>query len=316
METSGSSLNDLIEHYKRERKYGVEPETQLVEKFLVENANKYEFPEATRELLDLLLPIQAFPPLKPLQLIRVLTRSKKLAERLPKRFLEYLNEHLPELLNVPGVLLEALTLHLRFIELDHNLLTDPMFSRVLDVLAAATNSEVIKMVIEITKEMVGFKRTKVLEEIWYVGRMLFALDRLDGVVKVKLVNLLTMLLGCENFSENFRRIHGVSTLIAELKRNQANLMMKIALLNCIQKLLAKAECVYDFKVQGVLSVLEAMLSTSGNFIEVSLIIDISSLLVFDDDLNLKFVDTGLGHVIRLLVRTHPSNHHLLKFEDV
>ena len=146
--------------------------------------------------------------------------------------------------------------------------------------------------------------------------MLFALDRLDGVVKVKLVNLLTLLLGYENFNENFRRIHGVSTLIAELKRSQSNLLLKISLLNCIKKLLAKAECVYDFKVQGVLSVLEVMLSNSGNFIEISLIIDISSLLVFDDDLNIKFVDSGLGHVIRLLVRTHPSNHHLVKFEDV
>lgn len=108
----------------------------------------------------------------------------------------------------------------------------------------------------------------------------------------------------------------MNTLIAELKRSQSNLMLKIALLNCIQKLLAKAECIYDFKVQGVLSVLETMLSTSGNFIEISLIVEISSLLVFDDDLNLKFVDSALGHVIRLLVRTHPSNHHLLKFEDV
>jgi hypothetical protein len=52
------------------------------------------------------------------------------------------------------------------------------------------------MVIEITKEMVNAGRTKVLEEIWYVGRMLFALDRLDGVVKVKLVNLITLLLAC------------------------------------------------------------------------------------------------------------------------
>lgn len=38
-----------------------------------------------------------------------------------------------------------------------------MFSRVLDVMAAATNPEVIKMVIEITKEMVNCGRTKVLE---------------------------------------------------------------------------------------------------------------------------------------------------------
>jgi hypothetical protein len=56
-----------------------------------------------------------------------------------------------------------------------------------------------------------------------------------------------------------------------------------------------------------------MLSNSGNFIEISMIVNISSLLVFDDDLNIKFLDNGLGHIIRLLVRTHPSNHHLLKF---
>lgn len=70
------------------------------------------------------------------------------------------------------------------------------------------------MVLEITKEMVSHGRTKVLEEIWYVGRMLFALDRLDGVVKVKLVNVLTQLLAGDNFRENFRRIHGPSALIS------------------------------------------------------------------------------------------------------
>lgn len=174
------------------------------------------------------------------------------------------------------------------------MLTDVMFSKVVDVLAAATHPEVVKMVIEITKEMVNNGRTKVLEDIWYVGRILFALDRLDGVVKVKLVNLLSLLLNSEAFSENFRRIHGVSALIGELKRSQATheesgLMLKIALLNCIQKLLGRTECIYDFKVHGVLPILEGMLGRSGNFMEVSLIINICSLLAFDDDLNIKFL---------------------------
>lgn len=89
--------------------------------------------------MDAILSINGLPPTKPLQVLRILTRSRKLAQRLPKKLLEELNNSLSELFNSPGMLLENLALHARFIELSPSLLTDVMFGKVLDVLAAATH---------------------------------------------------------------------------------------------------------------------------------------------------------------------------------
>jgi hypothetical protein len=55
-------------------------------------------------------------------------------------------------------------------------------------------------------------------------------------------------------SDNFRRIHGISTLINELKKT-LNLNLKISILNCMHKLIQKTEIVYDFKVFGIVPLL-------------------------------------------------------------
>lgn len=86
---------------------------------------------------------------------------------------------------------------------------------------------------------------KVFEEVWYVGRLIFALERTEAITKPKIVNLIKDLLDVKHFNEIFRRINGVPTLISELKRCQSstsgnqnqNMILKIALLNCIYKLL-------------------------------------------------------------------------------
>ena len=52
-----------------------------------------------------------------------------------------------------------------------------------------------------------------MEEMWYVGRLIFALERLDNQNKYRLVNLVRELLVVKSFNENFRRINGSTTLI-------------------------------------------------------------------------------------------------------
>lgn len=78
---------------------------------------------------------------------------------------------------------------------------------------------------------------KVFDEVWYVGRLVFALERLEPGHKPKLISIIKDLLDNPMFNENFRRINGVTTLINELKRNQGNFLLKMGLLSCIYKLL-------------------------------------------------------------------------------
>lgn len=74
----------------------------------------------------------------------------------------------------PTVLIEILALHLRYIEISPRLITDEMFSSILDLLVM-NNPDINKIIIEITRELTSHGINKVLEEVWYVGRLLFAL---------------------------------------------------------------------------------------------------------------------------------------------
>ena len=76
-----------------------------------------------------------------------------------------------------------------------------------------------------------------MEEIWYIAKILFVLDKQDDSIKVRIISLITALLDCSTFNENFRMTHGVSALISELKKSQNNVILKISILNAIQKLL-------------------------------------------------------------------------------
>lgn len=60
-------------------------------------------------------------------------------------------------------MIESLAVHLRYVELDHTLLSDEMFSKVLDVLSSSLNFEILQTVLEIIKEMIKRGRTKMLE---------------------------------------------------------------------------------------------------------------------------------------------------------
>ena len=75
------------------------------------------------------------------------------------------------------------------------------------------NQDVILLIIDITKELTQGGNTDIMEEMWYVGRLIFALERLDNQNKYRLVNLVRELLVVKSFNENFRRINGSTTLI-------------------------------------------------------------------------------------------------------
>jgi hypothetical protein len=73
--------------------------------------------------------------------------------------------------------------------------------------------------------------------MWYVGRLIFAMERLDNQNKYRLVNLVRDLLYIKSFNENFRRINGSTTLINEYRKSLNNEKLKLALLSCVYDLL-------------------------------------------------------------------------------
>lgn len=197
----------------------------------------------------------------------------------------------------PTVLIEILALHLRYIEISPRLITDEMFSSILDLLVM-NNPDINKIIIEITRELTSHGINKVLEEVWYVGRLLFALERTETVTKPKLVNLIKDLLDVKHFNENFRRINGVPTLISELRRCQStgnqtlNVMLKIALLNCIYKLLltTKTEAIYDFKLNNFTAMINLKIREPMNYKELILTIKILTHLMLDNDISTKYIE--------------------------
>jgi hypothetical protein len=151
-----------------------------------------------------------------------------------------------------------------------------------------------------------------------VGRLIFALERLDPTHKPKLINIIKDLLDNQQFNENFRRINGVTTLINELKRSQSNFILKMSLLACIYKLLltTKTEVIYDFKLNNFTTLISLKLREPLDFKEMIYNVKILTHLMLDNDMSSKYIEDGLEDAIGLLVRSHPLNCHMIKFEDI
>lgn len=101
------------------------------------------------------------------------------------------------------------------------MITTERFSKILDLLVL-NNQDVILLIIDITKELTQGGNVAVMEEMWYVGRLIFALERLDNANKYRLVNLVRDLLFVKPFNENLRRINGTTTLINEYRKSLNN----------------------------------------------------------------------------------------------
>jgi hypothetical protein len=90
---------------------------------------------------------------------------------------------------------------LRFLECKQFIgcISSDKFSRILDLLVL-NNQDVILMIIDITKELTQGGNTDIMEEMWYVGRLIFAMERLDNQNKYRLVNLVRDLLMVKSFN--------------------------------------------------------------------------------------------------------------------
>lgn len=95
-------------------------------------------------------------------------------------------------------------------------------------------------------------------------------------------------------------------------------MLKIALLNCIYKLLltTKTEAIYDFKLNNFTAMINLKIREPMNYKELILTIKILTHLMLDNDISTKYIEEGIEDVIVLLVRSHPTNCHMIKFEDI
>jgi len=86
-----------------------------------------------------------------------------------------------------------LALHPRFIEINPKLITHEMFCKIMDLLVM-NNPEATKVILEITRELVAKGINEVFDEVWYVGRLVFALERLEPAHKPKLIHIIKDLL--------------------------------------------------------------------------------------------------------------------------
>lgn len=90
------------------------------------------------------------------------------------------------------------------------------------------------------------------------------------------------------------------------------------MLSCIYRLLltSKAEVVYDFKLANFTQLISLKLREPLDYKETIFNVKILTHLMLDNDLSGKFVEEGLQDAIVLLVRSHPLNCHMIKFQDI
>jgi hypothetical protein len=127
MDKSTSDLNELLQHLQKDKSFsGSAEEGKLIDQF-INKCRDNKFPKETVELVKLLQDIAQTNgselQFKPLQLLRFCTKPSELRIHLREDFLIRINEMMPEVTNSPPVLIEILALHLRFIEINPNLVT-------------------------------------------------------------------------------------------------------------------------------------------------------------------------------------------------
>lgn len=89
----------------------------------------------------------------------------------------------------------------------------------------------------------------------------------------------------------------------------------MALLSCIYKLLitTKTEVIYDFKLNNFTSLISLKLREPLDYKEMIYNIKILTHLMLDNDMNTKYIEDGFEDAILLLIRSHPTNCHMIKF---
>ncbi|KAL4469437.1 hypothetical protein ABPG74_004690 [Tetrahymena malaccensis] len=330
-------------------------EVILIDQFIAENNQSYEFSQKehttlTEEILykrlcnrEWLQSSNSINLLKILQIIRLLSRDAKILKFLMhelKNILEILTEIIADSTSkITGQVGEeegikdiqeintAISINIEIIRIFKRLNCPDIyehrrvFTNVIDLISV-NNSLLLKTLLDFILHFFQFIPDQMREfyisefgQIYYIGKLLFVCEKYDESFKMSAINILTKLMNNQIISDNFRRIQGIGTLIQELKKAKS-LNLKICILNCMYQLLQKTEIVYDFKVFGIVPILLNILKNGKNFMEVLLTIDILSLLIMDDDLSVKIINSGLLNVTKFLICCHPMRKKKLIFEDI
>ena len=161
-------------------------------------------------------------------------------------------------------------------------------------------------------------KQKILTEfgqIFYIGKLFFIFENYEEAYKIQCVNILSKIIENTLITENFRRIKGLVFLIEEFKKSK-KINLRISILNCMNKILLNHDNIQDFKIFGVIPVLENALKNSKFYMEVVLILNIFTTLIMDDDLSVKILDNCLKTIINLLLMTHSLSNEKMSYEDI
>jgi len=71
--------------------------------------------------------------------------------------------------------------------------------------------------------------------------------------------------------------------------------------------------IYDFKLNNFTTLISLKLREPLDYKEMIYNIKILTHLMLDNDMNTKYIEEGLQDAIGLLVRSHPTNCHMIKF---
>lgn len=150
MDSSKNECLNLISVFQSNKAFMGDPEeNKLIDQFI----SKYrdgKFPKENSELITIIQSITSSSSnqlqYKPLQLLRFCTKPIEYRNHLNPDFLIKINEMMPEVTNSPLVLIEILALHLRFIEINPQLITHEMFCKIMDLLVM-NNPEATKVIL-------------------------------------------------------------------------------------------------------------------------------------------------------------------------
>ncbi|CAK88283.1 unnamed protein product (macronuclear) [Paramecium tetraurelia] len=147
----------------------------------------------------------------------------------------------------------------------------------------------IKLAMEIDGQLIQTE----ISSLYYVGKMLVLLENNDLELKIQTANLITKLLDCYPFSENFRKLTGMATVIQEIeKKDNDKLEVKIPLLNLLMRISSDSKNYPDLKLYGIVEILLQNLDHQEYMI-VTTVINIFGQLSFDDELSSRIAQKGL-----------------------
>ncbi|CAD8137081.1 unnamed protein product [Paramecium octaurelia] len=306
-----------------------------VNKFLQENEKQKSFP---KEYLKLFITIlnslktiiveqenKEFK-FKLFQVLRLLTRSQDVSLNVQSQefillidLMQIIQKQTSQSFTMMQI--ENLSIQKRLIYFNNKLLqtfNSKYVHSLLDIMTSSSKDlklsllDYIKLAMEIDGQLIQTE----ISSLYYVGKMLVLLENNDLELKIQTANLITKLLDCYQFSENFRKLTGMATVIQEIeKKDNDKLEVKIPLLNLLMRISSDSKNYTDLKLYGIVEILLQNLDHQEYMI-VTTVINIFGQLSFDDELSSRIAQKGLQKIINLVFMCHPHRVKQLKFIDI